>query len=80
MDCKLWFACLLFVTCPIAIALDITVQQFTESSGLYYDYIGEARLYITEWKVFTYINLETVDDNFRTVRNYAQMSCLLQKT
>jgi len=31
-------------------------------------------LYSTEWKVVTYINLETVDDNFRTVRNYAQMS------
>jgi hypothetical protein len=28
----------------------------------------------TQWKVVTYINLETVDDNFRTVRNYAQMS------
>jgi len=36
--------------------------------------ILDARLYNTEWKVVTYINLETVDDNFRTVRNYAQMS------
>jgi hypothetical protein len=62
------------VTCPIAIALDVTVQQFKESPGLYYDYIGEARLYSTEWKVVTYINLRTVDDNFRTLRNYAQMS------
>jgi hypothetical protein len=50
------------------------VQQFKESPGLYYDHIGEAQLYNTEWKVVTYINLETVDDNFRTVRNYAQMS------
>jgi hypothetical protein len=62
------------VTCSIAIALEVTVQQFKESSGLYYDYIAEAHLYSTEWKVVTYINLETVDDNFRTVRNYAQMS------
>jgi hypothetical protein len=58
----------------IAVALDVTVQQFKESPGLYYDHIGEARLYSTEWKVITYINLETGDENFRTVRNYAQMS------
>jgi len=28
----------------------------------------------TEWKVVTYINLEILDDNFRTVSNYEQMS------
>jgi hypothetical protein len=62
------------VTCSIALALDVTVQQFKESPGLYYDHVGEARLYSTEWKVVTYINLEVVDDNFETVKNYAQMS------
>jgi hypothetical protein len=50
------------------------VHQFKKSLGLYYDYIGESRLYNTEWKVVTYINLKTVDDNFRTVRNYVQIS------
>jgi len=74
MDRKLWFACVLFVTCQIAIALDVTVQQFKESPGLYYDYIGEARLYSTEWKIVTYNNLQAVDENCRTVRNYVQMS------
>ena len=74
MDRKLWFACVLFVTCQIAIALDVTVQQFKELPGLYYEYIGEARMYSTEWKVVTYINMQTVDENFRTVRNFAQMS------
>ena len=64
---------LLFVTCQIAIALDVIVQQFKESPGPYYGHTGEAHLYSTERKV-TYINLQTVDDNFRTVRNYAQMS------
>jgi hypothetical protein len=52
----------------------MSLQQFKESPGLYYDYIVEARLYSTEWKVVTYINLGTVHNNFRTVRNYAQMS------
>jgi hypothetical protein len=74
MDRTLWLACVLLVTCPIAIALDVTVQQTKESPGLYYNYIGEAHLYSTEWKVVTYVNLDTVDENFRTVRNYAQMS------
>ena len=49
------------------------MQQFKETAGLYYDYIAEAHLYSTEWKVVTYINIEIVD-KFRTVRNYAQTS------
>jgi len=72
MDHKLWFACVMFVTGSIAIALDVNVQQFKESPELYYDYIAEARLYSTEWKVITCINLQILDDNYRSVRNYAQ--------
>ena len=41
---------------------------------MYYDHVGEVRLYSTEWKVNTYINLETVDENFELVKKYAQMS------
>jgi len=75
MDRKLWFAYVfLLVTSSIAIALDVNVQQLKESPGLYYDYIADAHLYSTEWKLVTHINLELVDDNFKTVRNYAQMS------
>jgi len=70
----LWFASLMLVNCPIILTWDVTVQQFKESPGLYYDHVGEARLYNTEWKVITYINLETVDENFELVKNYAQMS------
>ena len=54
---KLWFACVVVVTCSIALVSDVTVIQFKESPGLYYDHVGEARLYSTEWKVATYINL-----------------------
>jgi len=70
---KLWLAGLVSVIYSIALALDVTVQQFKESPGLYCDHGGEARLYDTEWKVVTYINLEIVD-NFETVRNYMQIS------
>jgi hypothetical protein len=66
MDCKPWFSCVFFVTYPIAIALDVTVQQFKESPGLYYNCVGEARLYSTEGKVVTYVILETVNENLRS--------------
>ena len=50
----------------IAVALDVTVQQFKESPGFYYDHIGEAKLYNTEWKFVTYTDLELADGNFET--------------
>jgi hypothetical protein len=74
MELKLWFACVVLVTSSEVNALDVTVQQFKETPGLYYDFIGEVELYNTEWKIITYIDLNTVDDNFKTVKNYAQMS------
>jgi hypothetical protein len=70
----LWFACLLLVACPIATVLDVNVQQINESPGLYYDYNGEAHSYSTECKVVAYVNLDTVEGNFRTARNYVKMS------
>jgi hypothetical protein len=63
----------MLVTCPIIITLDVTVQEFKESPGLYYNHVGDARLYSTEWKVITYRNLESVDENSELVKNYAPM-------
>jgi hypothetical protein len=54
------------VTCSEVNALDVTVQQFKEAPGLYYEFIGEVHLYNTEWKIVTYINLETVGENFKS--------------
>jgi len=76
---KLWFAELMSVIYSIAVALDVTVQQFKESPGLYYDHVGEAKLYNTEWKFVTYIDLEIADGNFETVRTYAQLSAAFCK-
>jgi len=74
MDLKLWFACVILVTCSEVIAFDVTLQQYKESPGLYDDFIGEVKLYNTEWKIVTYINLETVDDNFKTEKLCADVS------
>jgi hypothetical protein len=52
----------------------VTLQKFTESPGLYYDHIGEAQLYNTEWKIVTYVNLHDADKNLEAVKRYAQLS------
>ena len=31
-------------------------------------------MYITKWKVVTYLNLEVVDNSFENVKNYAKIS------
>jgi hypothetical protein len=49
-------------------ALDASLQHFKESPGLYYDHLGEAQLYHTEWKVVTYINLQHADRNLKIVK------------
>jgi len=54
-------------------ALDATLQKYEKSPGLYYDHIGEAQLYNTEWKL-TYVVLQEADRNLETVVKYAEMS------
>jgi hypothetical protein len=51
-------------------ALDATPQRFKESPGLCYDYIGEAQLYSTDWRLLTYIDLQ----NLETTGKYARLS------
>jgi len=74
MEHKYWFFYTFLLGCAGIIALDVTIQTFKESPGLYYDHLGEAQLYNTEWKIVTYINLRDVEENFRVVKDYAQMS------
>ena len=55
-------------------ALDATLQKYEKSPGLYYDHIGEAQLYNTEWKLLTYVDLLEADRNLETVQKYAELS------
>jgi len=71
---RLWTIVALLTILTSASALDATLQRFKESPGLYYDHIGEAQLYNTEWRILTYINLQEADQNLETVRKYAQLS------
>ena len=68
MEHKYWFFYTFLLVCAGTIALDVTIQTFKESPGLYYDHLGEAQLYNTEWKLVTYINLRDAEKNFRVVK------------
>jgi len=74
MENKYLFLHTFLLACAGTVALDVTVQTFKESPGLYYDHVGEAQLCNTEWKVITYINLGDAEENFRVVKGNAQMS------
>jgi hypothetical protein len=60
--------------------LDVTIQTFKESPGLYYDHLREEQLYNTAWKIVTYINLHDAEEIFRGLKDYAQMSINFCKT
>jgi hypothetical protein len=64
---RLWTIVTLLTLLTSASALDATMQRFRESPGLYYDHIGVAQLYNTEWKLVTYIDLQA-DQNLETVK------------
>ena len=71
---RLWTAFALVALLTLTTVLDVTIQKFKESPGLYYDHTGEAQLYSTEWKLLTYIDLQEADRNLETVVKYAQLS------
>jgi hypothetical protein len=74
MEHKYWLFYTFLLVCAGTVALDVTTQTFKGSPGLYYDHLGEAQLYNTEWKIVTYINLCNAEEKFRVVKDYAQMS------
>ena len=71
---RLWIIISLVALLTSTAALDVTLQTFKESPGIYYDYIGEAQLYSTEWRLLTYVNLHEVDQNLEITKKYAQLS------
>jgi hypothetical protein len=71
---RLWTTFTLLTLLRQATALDATLQRFKESLGLYYDHIGEAQLYNTQWRIVTYVNLQEADQNLETVKKYARLS------
>jgi len=59
--------------CVVIIAgqdIDFRIEPVRSSSGLYYQSVGSARLYSTEWKVVTYLSLEGASNNVDAIRKY----------
>jgi hypothetical protein len=71
---RLWTIFTLLTRLRQATAHDATLQSFKESPGLYYDHVGEAQLYNTEWRIVTYVNLQEADQNLESVKKYARLS------
>ncbi|PNF33117.1 hypothetical protein B7P43_G15216 [Cryptotermes secundus] len=67
---RLWTVCLTLIYLKQVLALDATLVRYNESPGLYYERLGEAQLYNTEWKIITYVNLDEADKNLDAVKNY----------
>ena len=67
----IWITCLFIAG---GNTLDFRLETIPESPGLYYEYIGEARLSNSVWKILTYVDLSQVDSNFEVVKKYARFT------
>ena len=59
--------------CVVIIAgqdIDFQIEPVQSSPGLYYQPVGTARLYSSEWKVVTYLSLKVASDNVDEIRKY----------
>lgn len=68
---SIWTVVMLLTSLYHAVALDATLERYNESPGLYYQRLGDAQLYNTEWKIVTYVNLDEADRNLDIVKRYA---------
>jgi hypothetical protein len=50
--------------------LGYSIQKYDESPGLYYEHKGIAVLYNVEWKTIVYVDLNKVDNETLTLRQY----------
>jgi hypothetical protein len=56
------------------IVLDLRIEPVQSSPGLYYQHEAEARLYNSEWKIVTYLNLKQASDNVYFVSRYIEQT------
>ena len=56
------------------VALDVRIEPVQSSPGLYYQHEADARLYNSEWKIVTYLNLKQASDNVDTVCKYIEQT------
>jgi hypothetical protein len=49
---------------------DFQIEPVQNSPGLYYKPVCTARLYSSEWKIVTYLNLQGASDNVEEISKY----------
>jgi len=65
------FACaILCVVIIVGQEIDFQTEPVQSSPGPYYQPVGIARLYSSEWKVVTYLSLQGASSNLDTIRKY----------
>jgi hypothetical protein len=52
--------------------VDFPIEPVQSSSGLYYQPVGTARIYSTEWRVVTYLSLEGASNNVDAIRKHIE--------
>ena len=57
--------------------LDFKVTNMEDTPGLYYEHMGEAQLYNSEWKLVTYINLEEIENKFASINKFVEITSKL---
>jgi hypothetical protein len=74
---KLWIigvyiACLVWIqeTESSTGGLGYTIDKYDESPGVYYEHLGEATLYNTEWKTVVYVNLKQTESDTNILGQY----------
>jgi hypothetical protein len=67
----IWATCILIQeTRPLPEGLGYSLEKYDESPGLYYELLGEAVLYNTEWKTIVYVSLKESDSNTEQLGQY----------
>ena len=65
------------VLCVIVIAgqdIDFQIEPVQSSPGLYYQLVGTASLYSTEWRVVTYLSLQEYNNNVDVIRKHIEFT------
>jgi hypothetical protein len=64
---------LLYVVIIAGQDIDIQIEPVQSSPGLYYQRVGTASLYSSEWKVVTYLSMNGAGDNVDAIRKYTDL-------
>jgi hypothetical protein len=54
--------------------LDVRVEDIPNAPGLYFEHQSEARLYSSEWKVITYVDIQQANGSLDMIDKYIELT------